>query len=291
MRFCRISGKWLAWLLFMAWPAHAAEFLVIEDECNGKQLLIQGPIESGDHQRFVGAMAALVAGGRLPEVQDPQRLWTVRIDSAGGDLEEAMHMGRLLRQAFAITDVGYRFARRPDGVYDFARSEETVCVGGGGRLSGCEPDIVEAECLGACLLVWLGGAERFALEGRLGVRGLADAGDAVHDYLDDMGISRDLAGELLVEPGGGGWLTWSQTRALSVPAAALTSLLEGCPAHLTSEESYLSIAAGSAAERNRLMDQADAHRTCRIDRVTLARARVITYLQRERDPLASGPAR
>lgn len=278
---------WLAALLgaflgslFAAWPASAAQFITVEDECRGRQLLIQGAIEPGDFRRLRRQLADLVHGD-LPSVQDPDKLWTVLLDSPGGDLDEAMRMGRLLRQALATTEVSYRFARRPDGVYDFARSSESVCLGGEGRLAGCEPDIIEAECTGACLLLWLGGADRIANEGRLGLHGLSGSGSAaaVTGYLQDMGQPPERATALVTEAPGDGWLDWPQRHALGGRAEPLQALLAGCPAPLDSEESYLSIIAPSAAERDRLMDRAEAHRVCRRARLAASRAALVAELQ------------
>jgi len=75
-------------------------------------------------------------GDAAPAVQDPDVLWTVELDSPGGDLAEAMRIGRFLRDALATTEVTYRYARRPDGVLDFARGGDLVCLEGEGRLTG-----------------------------------------------------------------------------------------------------------------------------------------------------------
>jgi hypothetical protein len=251
----------------------AAEFVTLEDECNGRQLMIKGSIEPGDYQRFVDRLARLVSGGDLPDVQDPEVLWTVKLDSPGGDVAEAMRIGRLLRGVLATTETSYRFARRPDGVYDFARDGELVCLDGRGRLSGCHQDLVEAECTGACLLVWLAGAVRHANEGRLGLHGLAGLeADSVQDYLAEMGVPEPWISRMLTaEPAGDGWLAWPERHKLSGRAEVMRALVAGCPARLTQEESFLSLTAASAAERNRLMNQANAHRSCRRNRLAAAR--------------------
>ncbi len=274
----RYLQVWMLWLA--ALPAAAAEFITVEDECRGRQLLVQGVIEPGDFRRLKGELAGLVHGN-LPTVQDPDKLWTVLLDSPGGDLDEAMRMGRLLRQALATTEVSYRFARRPDGVYDFARSRDSVCLGGGGRLAGCQPDIIEADCTGACLLLWLGGADRIANEGRLGLHGLSGDGDAatVTGYLEEMGVPARRAVALLSDAAGDGWLNWPQRHALGGHADVLDSLLADCPAPLSADESYRSITAPSAAERERLMDRAEAHRACRRARLAAARGPLVAELE------------
>lgn len=268
-------------------PAVAADYVTLEDECRGRQLLIRGVIEPGDYSRLVAAMAALV-NGDLPAVQDPDKLWTVMLDSPGGDLDEAIRMGRFLRGAVAVTDAGYRFARRPDGVWDFARSDTTVCVQGEGRLAGCEPDLVEAECTGACLLVWLGGAARYADEGRLGVHGLAGE-PGVRDYVQEMGMSAEQSDWLLGDVPSDGWLDWPQRHVLGRRLDELDEWLAGCPPPLSADESFRSVVSISAAERDRLMDRAEAHRVCRRERLAAARRGVMGNLQAlAAAPLPSG---
>lgn len=273
----RWSGiPWLAGLCIAAWLpawAFAAQFIITEDECRGRALLLQGVIEPGDHERLVEHLVGLVQGGDLPETQDPDKLWTVMLDSPGGDPGEAMRMGRFLRETLATTETGYRFARRPDGVYDFLRSADTTCLDGNDRLAGCHRSLIPAECTGACLLLWLGGAQRHASEGRLGTHGLSAAGlQAVQGYLRDMGVPAESQ-TMLLDPGhGDGWLSWAQRSALSERAAVVDGLLADCPAPLTSDESYESVASPSAAVRKRLMSRAAAHRACRQERLAAARS-------------------
>lgn len=266
-------------LLGAAGSVGAAELVALEDECNGRQLMIRGAIEPGDYERFVQRLARLVAGGELPDVQNPDVLWTVKLDSPGGDVAEAMRIGRLLRRAFATTEVSYRYAPRPDGVWDFQRGGALVCLNGDGRLSGCHQDIVEAECTGACMLIWLGGAKRHAIEGRLGLHGLAGSKEAVADYLDDMGVPPAWSDRLLASTGAGdGWLSWPQRHELAGRAEPLRALVTGCPAPLSREESFRSVIADSAAVRDRLMARAEAHRQCRRDRLAEVRAGTVTWL-------------
>lgn len=277
-RWWALTGVCLA-MLCLPPVAAAAAFITVEDECRGRQLLIQGPIEPGDRRRLAERLGQLV-GGDLPAVQDADKLWTVLLDSPGGDPAEAMGMGRLLRRALATTAVSYRFAQRPDGVYDFQRESQTVCLEGDDRLAGCGQSLVAAECTGACLLVWLGGAERHASEGRLGAHGLAgDSTDGVRAYLRDVGVPPPWVSGLLDEPvSGDGWLSWAERHALGERAANVDALLADCPAPLTSEESYQSVTADSAALRERLLDQAAAHRECRRERLAAARTGLMAEL-------------
>lgn len=270
-----MRGFAAALLLVAAGIAPAAELIVVEDECRGRQLLIQGAIEAGDHDRFVARMQRLVAGEALPAVQDPDVLWTVKLDSPGGDPAEAMRIGRFLRAALATTEVGYRYARRLDGVWDYARGGDLVCLEGSGNLGGCAGALVPAECTGACLLIWLGGAERFALEGRLGRHGLAADDAAVAAYLADMSAPADLGAAAAGAAGGDGWLSFAERRALAGKAPQAAAVLASCPAPLTADESYASVAAPSAALRDALMDRAEAHRACRHRRLAQARAQTL----------------
>ncbi len=255
----------------------AAEFITLEDECRGRQLMIKGPIEPGDFQRFADAMARLVDEEDLPPVQDPDILWTVRLDSPGGDAAEAMRIGRYLRAAFATTEVSYRFTRRGDGVYDFQRTGQEVCLDGDSRLAGCSEDLAEAQCDGACLLVWLGGANRRAIEGQLGLHGLAGQNSSVGEYMTEMGVPSGWSARILSsdpdgDPAGDGWLTWSEREALSGYSDSLLALLAGCPEPLTSAEAMESIMTESPEVRAALLDRAEAFRGCRVQRIAAARS-------------------
>ncbi len=272
-------------MALLAGTVRGAEFIAVEDECNGRQLLIQGPIEAGDERRFERALADHVVGAQ-PAVQNPDVLWTVELDSPGGDLDAAMAIGRLLRQALATTEVGYRYARRPDGVWDFARGGSLVCLDGQDRLSGCERDLVEAECTGACLLVWLGGASRHANEGRLGVHGISagsgSTAGAVAAYLREMSLPEAWIDRLTGAPvtvAEGGWLAWPERHELGGSAPVLDALVEGCPAALTRDESYRSVTAESRLLRDALMDRAEAHRDCRRGSLARARADLVARLR------------
>ena len=258
----------------------AAEMITLEDECNGRQLLLKGPIEPGDYDRFVAHLAELVTGGRLPDVQNPDVLWTVQLDSPGGDLGESMRIGRLLRRALATTEVGYRFARRLDGVYDFQKKDELVCLDGEGGLSGCDHDLMEAECTGACLLIWLAGAERHANEGRLGLHGLAgNESETLRAYLEDMAVPAEWVPRMLSAGGtGDGWLSWPERHELSGRAPALEALVQSCPDPLTRDESFRSVTASNPAVRDRLMDRAESHRRCRRRHLADVRASVVARL-------------
>jgi hypothetical protein len=248
--------------------ALAAEIIVLEDECHGRQLMLKGVIEPGDADRFADALARLVLSPDLPEVQDPERLWTVKFDSPGGDVDEAMRIGRLLRRGLATTEVSYRYAKRADGIYDFEPAPDQICLDGQDRLSGCFADIVKAECAGACLLAWLGGADRYAHEGQLGTHGLPTEGpeaDAVQRYLTEMGLGPDLVALVVAVPSDGArWISWSERTRLDGRAAILVTALESCPEPLSQQESLDSVMHPDPVVRDRLMDRAEAWRDCKL---------------------------
>jgi len=254
--------------LLLGGRALAVEIVVLEDECHGKQLMLKGAIEPGDADRFADALARLVLAPDLPDVQDPERLWTVKFDSPGGDVGEAMAIGRLLRRGLATTEVSYRYAKRVDGVYDFESASDQICLEGQGRLSGCFADIVKAECAGACLLAWLGGADRYAYEGNLGTHGLpmeGPEGEQVARYLAEMGLGPDLVAVVTGAPSDGErWLSWPERTRIDGRAAALAVPLEACPEPLTQQESLDSVMHPDPDVRDRLMDRAEAWRVCKL---------------------------
>lgn len=272
--------------LVTAVAASAAELITLEDECRGRQLLISGPIEAGDFERISRHLGLFAAGNDLPAVQDPETLWTVKLDSPGGDAAEAMRIGRLLRGALATTETSYRYARRADGVYDFERTAATICLSGEGRLAGCFDDVVKAQCGGACLLVWLAGADRFAHEGELGLHGLSAVDQVVlRGYLEEMDVPAAWIARLADgDTAATAWLAWPERKELSGRAAPLRELLAGCPSPLTADEAFESVTAASEQVRDRLMDRADAHRRCRLDQVAGARAPVLESLLRQAAP-------
>ena len=261
--------------------AGAAEFIVLEDECNGRQLMIQGAIEPGDAVRFAGHLARMTTGD-LPIVQNTETLWTLKLDSPGGDLTDAMAIGRLVRQAYVTTEVSYRFARRIDGVYDFAKTSSTACIDGDDRLAGCAPAIAVADCTGACLLIWLAGIDRRAIEGRLGRHGLA-AGDVdVAAYLREMEVDSGWIEHLGTAGTDGskddGWLTWSDRDVLGGRTRSLDVLLGICPAPLTEAQVVDSVMTEVPERRAALLDQAEAYWDCRNALVARARTPVINNL-------------
>lgn len=259
-------------------PVRAAEFILLEDECNGQQLLIQGSIETGDADRFAARFSSLVRSDSLPLVQDSELLWTVKLDSPGGSLAEAIQIGRHLRERLVTTEVSFRFVQRPDGVYDFDRKADPVCLSGEDRLAGCSPSVAVADCTGACLLIWLGGADRRAIEGRLGHHGLAAGGREVAEYLRDMEIDPVWIGRLTGmdthadAAAGDGWLDWTGKGELSGRAPTLDRLLADCPAPLSAAQAIESVMTDSPEHRARLLDRNEAYWSCRNTRVEAVRA-------------------
>ncbi|MCB1684512.1 MAG: hypothetical protein R3E82_15390 [Pseudomonadales bacterium] len=264
----------------------AADFIILEDECNGQQMLIRGSIEPGDADRFSARFAGFVNSNSLPLVQNQELLWTLKLDSPGGDLQEAMAIGRRVRELLVTTEVNYRFVQRPDGVYDFDRKSDAVCLSGDDRLAGCSPSVAVAECTGACLLIWLAGADRRAIEGRLGNHGLASGSSQAADYLSDMEIDPIWISRLLeVEadreintaagaPRSDGWLDWTGKGELSGRTPALDTLLADCPAPLSAAQAIESVMTSSPGHRASLLDRNEAYWNCRNTRVGEVRAGV-----------------
>jgi hypothetical protein len=291
-RYAAAAGWGRAWLsgplwvalcgLFGASSAMALNIIVLEDECRGRQLLLQGTVEPGDAQRVAAALGRLITSADLPNVQDPETLWTVKLDIPGGDLTEAMRIGRWLRAAYATTETSYRYARRADGIYDFEPAEGTICLDGSGALDGCFADVVKAECAGACLLIWLAGTERYAHEGQLGVHGLAGDPEmqaSVTAYLAELGVEASRYAGWFGSDATPKWLPWPERNALGGRTAVLETALAACPARLRADESLDSVMHIDAEVRAALMERAEGHRACRLVVVERARAAVETRLR------------
>jgi hypothetical protein len=270
--------------LLGAGPVWALDIIVLEDECRGRQLLLKGTVEQGDAQRVAAALGRLITSPDLPDVQDPETLWTVKLDIPGGDLNEAMRIGRLLREAYAITETSYRYAKRADGIYDFEPTDGTICLDGAGTLDGCFADVAKAECAGACLLIWLAGAERYAHEGLLGVHGLgadAEMRSSVVAYLTELGVEAAQYADWFARNDTARWLAWPERNALGGRTAGLESALAACPARLSAEESLDAVMHAEPGVRDALMDRAEAHRACRLVVVERARAPAAARLRAE----------
>lgn len=164
---------------------------------DGTTIDLAGEIQADTPQRLREALAA------LPR----DRSWTfVRFNSPGGDLFAAMEMGRILRAAGAITQVG----------------------GYGGAPGKGTPSI----CLSACSLAYLGGVYRYMPQGSVyGVhrayrtsepsRSDMDTGQivasAMATYIHEMGVDTRLLA-LSVKAGKDGMylLSEAETEALGV---------------------------------------------------------------------------
>jgi hypothetical protein len=165
-------------LLLRAEPAWPMQFTVQYNGGNCGQcawLLAEGAIEPGttaDLRRFVAR------AGEVPNL--------VRFNSPGGDIAEAMRLGRYLRSASFDTIVAEDSALLPGQLFAFA--------------------IQPASCLDACVFAFLGGFRRTAVEGRLALHGPPRRGGAAHDPAAQAAADRlqralaDYAREMGADP-------------------------------------------------------------------------------------------
>lgn len=166
-------------VLSLAQPALAADLQLTDDSCTSSVELM-GDLQPGDSVRF-GQLITRIQSKRAKNGA-ACKLWTVFLDSKGGSTNEALLIGRRIRQLEAET-----FVRRG------------------------------AVCASACAFVLAGGVER-GVEGRVGihrpyfsslspaltsaeVRTIRDRmTDSIRTYLADMDIAATLLDAMLAVP-------------------------------------------------------------------------------------------
>jgi len=161
----RLSALLLAGLLLLrAGPAWPMQFTLQYNGGNCGQcawLLADGVIEPGTTaalRRFV------LRSGELPKL--------VRFNSPGGDLAEAMRLGRYLRAAGFETIAAPDTALLPGQLFAFAEQPSS--------------------CFDACVYAFLGGVHRRAAEGSLALHGPAQEEPTLSDYVLEMGVDPRL---------------------------------------------------------------------------------------------------
>jgi hypothetical protein len=190
-----------------------------------KAILIQGPIEPGDAQKFM-----VLLRQHHPFVD------LVTIASSGGSVEEAIKIGRLIRRFLLITQAPYRpFGTSPNGVGMFAESGgKTICEG------------PHCNCASSCFLIWAGGYER--LGHVLGVHAPSNKSTAFSElpadrasrmyrdlvadigrYLEDVDIPRKYR-DLMSDTSSSDmrWLTLKEAESLTRPSSIWTWIASSC---------------------------------------------------------------
>ncbi len=190
------AGPATAALFTAALSAQAAEITAHRYQADyedgpGAYIFITGETERGDYQRFLNAMPEAIAlhGSR----QFPIDVW---LEGPGGDLDEALRLGRL------IYDLGF---------FTLVDANE--------------------ECASACALIWLGGARLFMKsEARVGFHQAYDSvgtasvtGNAlVGHYMSEVGLSASVVRYVMTaEPGELEWLRPDQLESIGLPVTVL----------------------------------------------------------------------
>ncbi|MHC1481626.1 hypothetical protein ACYJW8_15385 [Frateuria aurantia] len=127
------------------------------------QVYLAGPLDAGAPER----LQQLLQKGQVPDGSD------VYLDSATGDMDAGLALGRLFRSHHLVTHVG---ARPPPGGHGMAAAART------------------ASCVDACTYAYFGGLYRWAPSGtdRIGLHQavLPQSRPALADYLGEMGLNR-----------------------------------------------------------------------------------------------------
>jgi hypothetical protein len=156
-------------------------------------LFLMGQIEPGDYERFV---AAIRERGAAPFILDPR--------SAGGNVAEAIKIGRLVRELGVYTQAPTAYMPNPENPSCHFDEQEV------GKKVPCI-------CASACTLIWFGGVLRTGAEiyihsiayerNMFGAVSPAEAGrmykqamDEVKGYLAEMSIDAKYA-KLMTETG------------------------------------------------------------------------------------------
>lgn len=176
--------------------ASAAEFSAeaYEDKVDGKQLAyieVSGETEIGDYNRFLDVLPRAIALHQSEET--PVDVW---LSGPGGDLDEALELGKL------ILDLGF--------------------------VTNVDEDV---ECASACALVWLGGASLYMhKDAKIGFhQAYVDDGESsiagnavVGHYLSEVGLEANIV-EFVVsaEPESMIWLTPEVAKSLNLPVEIL----------------------------------------------------------------------
>lgn len=121
---------------FLIARSYAADFYWVEDRTSGiaTDIVIEGQIEAGDYDHFLENV--LLIGSGVERVQ---------IYSPGGSVDEAIKIGIAIRELKLSTWVPHRFGR----------NTPQTCM------PGLPKDNANCLCLSSCVLVYLGGIDRF----------------------------------------------------------------------------------------------------------------------------------
>jgi len=114
----------------------ASEAATIRVDPSSEQLYIVGPIVPGDYNRFVAAVRS--ASGDV---------FSVDIVSLGGDVDEAIAIGRLIHKL--------GFATNAPSAADYAPEARAMMCNTAGRIARSP-----CSCVSACFLIWAGGVAR-----------------------------------------------------------------------------------------------------------------------------------
>jgi hypothetical protein len=138
-KFSRLAAIIAVAALLLPNLARAADFSSYQWYGNAFHIEISGPIVAGDNDRFRRLVLSEIRSGHI--------ISAIQLDSPGGDVDQALGMGRAIRQLNAST-----FAPS-------VRSGERVCLKGS-LDSESREDPSSCECASACSLIWVAGVGR-----------------------------------------------------------------------------------------------------------------------------------
>lgn len=149
-------------------------------------VVVQGDIEQGDYAKFLRELA-LAARDRERRFGP----WEVTLNSRGGNVLEAIRIGKFVRKAMLRVKVNSNFVQTKSGKWVEMTREVPALIPVGGtrtpindrfvRIEGAVDWIPDptgrtrkehtrsAVCYSACFLIWVAGVDKFALDGRLGI--------------------------------------------------------------------------------------------------------------------------
>jgi len=144
--------------VFYSGTLFAAEFTIEKDEFHQSNIIINGEIKKGDLEKFRSTILSLISAEFINgEI-------TVDINSPGGDVLEAIKLGRLMRSLLISIKVHGNIFRTNEGQWAYELIGKTTSDNRSGYIRLAKGDPIKSEhikrCHSACVLILAGAIKR-----------------------------------------------------------------------------------------------------------------------------------